>query len=160
MEPVSSCILIRFVSTEPQQELPKWTKFKRSSYILRSCSFLLWGVVIDDCSLAKLTYHRIPFLKKEKAILGVPVMAQRKWIPLGTMRLRVWSLALLSGLRIQRCSELWCRLQMWLRFHVAVAVAQAGSCSSDLTPSLGISICRGCSPKNKGILTELHFLKV
>ena len=32
------------------------------------------------------------------------------------------SLALLSGLRIQRCCELWCRLQMRLRSGVAVAV--------------------------------------
>ena len=31
---------------------------------------------------------------------------------------RVQSLASLSGLRIQRCGELWCRLQMWLRSHI------------------------------------------
>ena len=30
---------------------------------------------------------------------------------------------------------------------IAVVVAQAGSCSSDLTPSLGISVCCGCGPK-------------
>ena len=30
-------------------------------------------------------------------------------IRLGTMRLRVRSLALLSGLRMRRCRELWCR---------------------------------------------------
>ena len=30
--------------------------------------------------------------------------------------------ALLSGLRIRRCCELWCRLQTRLRFYVAVAV--------------------------------------
>jgi len=30
------------------------------------------------------------------------------------MRLQVQSLALLSGLRIRRCRELWCRLQTWL----------------------------------------------
>ena len=34
-----------------------------------------------------------------------------------------------------------CRSQMRLRSHVAVAVAQAGGYSSDLTPSLGTSIC-------------------
>ena len=33
-------------------------------------------------------------------IRGVPVMVQRKWIWLGTMRLRVWSLASISGLKI------------------------------------------------------------
>ena len=34
---------------------------------------------------------------------GVPVVVQQKGIPLGTMRLRVRSLASLSGLRIWRC---------------------------------------------------------
>ena len=38
-------------------------------------------------------------------------MAQQKWIRLGTMRLQVQSLAFLSGLRIWRCCELWCRSQ-------------------------------------------------
>ena len=30
---------------------------------------------------------------------------------------------------------------------VAVAVVQASSCNSDLTPSLGPSKCHGCGPK-------------
>ena len=38
-------------------------------------------------------------------------------------------------------------LQTRLRSGVAVAVVQASSCSSDLTPNLGTSICCGCSPK-------------
>jgi len=63
---------------------------------------------------------------------GVPIMAQWKRIQLGTMRFQVPSLASISGLRIQR--ELWCRPQTWLRSCVAVAVAQAGSYSSDWTP--------------------------
>ena len=54
--------------------------------------------------------------------LGVPIMVQWKRIPLGTMRLGVGSLALLSGLRIRYCHELWCTWQIWLRSHVAVAV--------------------------------------
>ena len=41
---------------------------------------------------------------------GVPVMAQQKQIQLGTMKLRVRSLALLSGLWIWHCHELWCSL--------------------------------------------------
>ena len=40
-------------------------------------------------------------------------MAQRKQIQLGTMRLQVQSLALLRGLRIRHCCELWYRLQTW-----------------------------------------------
>ena len=41
--------------------------------------------------------------------------------------------------------------QMQLGFHVSVAVAvmEVSSCSSDLTPSLGTSICRGCGPKKQ-----------
>ena len=76
-----------------------------------------------------------------------PVVAQWKQIRLGTMRLQVWSMALLSGLTIRRCRELWCRTQTLLGSGIAVAVA--GSCSSDLTPSLGTPICRGYSPKKK-----------
>ena len=37
---------------------------------------------------------------------------------------------------------------MQLGAHVAVAVVQTGSCSSDLTPSLGTSMGQVCSPKN------------
>ena len=56
-------------------------------------------------------------------------------------------LASLSGLRIRHCPELWCTSQMRLSSCVAVAVAWTGSCSFDLTPSLGTSICYGCCPK-------------
>ena len=42
---------------------------------------------------------------------------------LRTTRLQIRSLALLSGLRIQRCHELWCRLQMQLGSCIAVALA-------------------------------------
>ena len=71
-------------------------------------------------------------------------MAQWKRIRLESMRMKVQSLASLSGLRIWHCHELWCRLQMWLGSCVAVAVVLACSCSSDSTPSLGTSICHGC----------------
>ena len=63
----------------------------------------------------------------------VPIVAPQKRIWLVSMRTQVQSLALLSGLRIQYCRELWCKLQMWLGFHIAVAVVWVGSCSSDLT---------------------------
>ena len=39
-----------------------------------------------------------------------------------TMRTHVCCLALLSGLRIRGCCELWCRSQTWLGSGVAVAV--------------------------------------
>ena len=63
------------------------------------------------------------------------------------MRMQVQSLALLSG--IQHCCELWWRSQMWLGSCVAVAVAAASSFNSNLTPSLGTSICPENDPKNK-----------
>ena len=63
------------------------------------------------------------------------------------MRLRVQSLPLLSGLTIWRCCELWCRLQTWLGSYVAVALVQAGGYSSNRTPSLGTSTCRGRIPR-------------
>ena len=53
-----------------------------------------------------------------------------------------------SGIR--NCHELWCRWQRRLGSLLAVAVAVAGSCSSDLTPSLAASIGRGCGLKRHG----------
>ena len=57
------------------------------------------------------------------------------------MRMRAQSLALLSGLRIQHCHELQCRPPRPPQSGIAEAVVWAGSCSSDLTPSLGTSMC-------------------
>ena len=74
-------------------------------------------------------------------------MTWQKRIWLASMSMQVQFLASLSELRICRCYELWCRLQTSLRSGVSVAVAQASSCSSDSTPSLGTSVCRGCGPK-------------
>ena len=72
---------------------------------------------------------------------------------LGTMRLQVRSLALLSGLMIQHCCELWCRSQTRLGSCIAVALAYAGDHSSNWTPSLWNSICHGSGPR-KGKLTK------
>ena len=69
----------------------------------------------------------------QKAEVGVPILARRKQMQLETMRLWVRSLDSLSGLRIQLCCELWCRLQTWLGACMAVAVVQVGSCSSNST---------------------------
>ena len=64
-----------------------------------------------------------------------------------SIRMLFRSLASLSGLRIQHYRALWCRSQKRLGSGVAVAVAEASSCSSDLTPSLATSICSRCNPK-------------
>ena len=60
-----------------------------------------------------------------------------------SMRMRIQTLPSPSGLGIWHCCELWCRSQTWLRSCIAVAAAQASSCSSVLTPSLGTSIYLG-----------------
>ena len=63
------------------------------------------------------------------------------------MMTRVQSLASLSVLRIWCCCELQCSLQMQLRSCIAVAVVQASSCSSHMTPSLGTFVYHGYGPK-------------
>ena len=55
--------------------------------------------------------------------LGVPAVAQQKRTQLVSMKMWVRPLASLSGLRIQRCHELWSGWQMCLGSRVAVAVA-------------------------------------
>ena len=62
-----------------------------------------------------------------------------------SMRMQVWCLASLSGLRIWYCHERWCRLQTQLGSRIAVAVVWLDSCSCDSTASLGTSICFRCS---------------
>ena len=96
----------------------------------------LWGQAVIIC----LVEHRSPrgwrvtvpraacscegqLVRPYKIFTGVPIVAQWKWIQPGTMRLRVRSLALLSGLRIRPCPVLWCRSQMRLGPGVAVALA-------------------------------------
>ena len=84
--------------------------------------------------------------------IRVPIVAQWEQIQLVSMRMWVRSLALLSGLGIWHCHELWCRSQTRLGSHVAVAVVQASSCSSDSTPSLETSICHRCGPEKQSYL--------
>ena len=86
---------------------------------------------------------------------GILVMVQWKWIWLGTMKLQVRSLVLLSGLRIWRFGELWRRSQT--RLGSCVAVVKASSYSSDSTPSLETSIRRGCSSKKQQQKSECRF---
>ena len=104
-------------------------------------------------------------LQIKTTVRGAPIVAQRKQIQPGAMRLRVQSLALLSGLRIWCCCELWCRSQMWLESCIAVDVPQADSYSSDLTPSLGTNlhmpqVQSPCPPpkKSKKKITSRYYL--
>ena len=52
--------------------------------------------------------------------MGVPIVAQ--WLTNLSMKMQVRTLALLSGLKIWCCCEMWYRWQMQLRSRVAVAV--------------------------------------
>ena len=67
-----------------------------------------------------------------------------------SVRMRIQSLDLLSGLRIQCCHKLQPRLQTWLGSCIAVAVVRAYSCSSSSTPSPRTSLCcRGGCKKER-----------
>ena len=63
----------------------------------------------------------------------VPVVAQRQQAQLISKRMPAGSPTSLSGLRIQCCCELGCKSQMFL--GSGVAVVQAGSYNSNLTPA-------------------------
>ena len=88
-------------------------------------------------------------IRKSRQQRGVPIVAQRLQTQLVSMRMRVQSLAPLSRLRIRLCRELWYRSQTWLWSCIAVVVVvvQAGSCSSNSTPSLETSTYHRCGPK-------------
>ena len=89
---------------------------------------------------------------------GVPIIMQQKQIRLGTMRLWVQFLASLGRLRIRCCSELWCRLQTWLRSDVAMAVirlaavALIGPLAWELLYAVDVALKR----KNKQKLSRFY----
>ena len=73
-------------------------------------------------------------------------MAQRKRIQLGTMRFQVQSQALLSGLRIWCCRELWYRSQtrlgfglLWL-WHRPAATAPIRPLAWELLYAVGVAL--------------------
>ena len=128
--------------------LPNWLSHNRNSRRsflfrglkggvrdLKQMRWLEWGIYLCTFLLNVTT-------------LGVPTVAQQKQ----TVFMRMWvrTLASLSGLRIRCCHELWCGSEMQLGSGIAVAVVQASSSSSNLTPSLGTSVCCRCGlNKNK-----------
>ena len=82
-------------------------------------------------------------MSEVKPKLGVPMVTQQKWIWLASIRTQVRSLASLSGLRMQCCWKLLCRLPTWLRSHVA------GWLQLWFDPSLGTPICHEYGPKKQ-----------
>ena len=110
------------VVPESKEEL-KWGCVKRSK---KPACRNFHGNILDNMSIktsndSNIIIHFVNMSQKKK--VGVPFVVEQKKIQLGTMRLRVQSLALLCGLRFWRCRELWCRLQTRLRSCIAVAVA-------------------------------------
>ena len=84
---------------------------------------------------------------------GVSVVAQ--WIKepyTMSMRMRVLSLASLSGLRIQRCHKLWLRLQIQVQCGI--------SCSSNSTPSIDRRYGHKKKTKRTYELTEYGYCAV
>ena len=75
----------------------------------------------SDLSLCSNNAGSLTYCTKRE-FQGVPIVVQQKQIRLVTMRLRVQFLALLSGLRIWHCHELWYRLQTRLGSCAAMAV--------------------------------------
>ena len=76
-------------------------------------------------------------------------MAWRLTTQRGSLRMRVQSLASLSGSKIRRCRGLWPRSQNEARILCYCGCGTASSCSSNSTPSPGTSICQECGPKNQ-----------
>ena len=141
------------------QQMNKWGKSIKFSY---RNNFLLQNPTHDWCSMLffklKLLghftlYHPVQFLRNlmglKLRLLGVPAVAQWKWIRLVATRMWVRSLALPRGSGIWRCCELWCTSQTQLKSGVAVAVAEAAPIPPTQLLNLGTSICRGYSPKEQ-----------
>ena len=114
-----------------------WVTTKVKILFPKQCfsKFHLWGnsdffqIVLGIPTVSSVTSALSPFifcLGKDAGkwiknyMSGVPVLAQWKWIWLLSTQMRDQSLASLSGLRIWRYHELWCRSK--LRSGIAVAV--------------------------------------
>ena len=70
----------------------------------------------------------------------------RTWLV--PVRMWVWSLAFLSGLRSWRCRELWYRLQTQLG-SMLLWCWRRPAAEAPVTLSLGNSICHECDPKKE-----------
>ena len=92
-------------------------------YLPPKAAMRIKELIIVKCLELCLAYRWYDMCVFKIIIVGVPIMVQRKQMRLGTMRFWVRSLASHSGLRMQRCYELWCRSQSRLGSSVAVAVA-------------------------------------
>ena len=85
--------------------------------------------------------------------IGVSIVEQWKQIRLGTMRLQVQSLAVLSGLRIWHCPKLWCRSQygsdLMLLWLWPTAIAPTWLLAWELPYATGAALNRKKNKKTK-----------
>ena len=102
-----------------------------------------------------------PIIFKKKKKLAFPSWLSSQQTQLASMRMQVWSLTSISGLRIRHCPELWCRSQIWL--ESCVAVVYASNYRSNWTLAWEPPYTVECGPKKtkrpkKKVLTILRNL--
>ena len=76
-----------------------------------------------------------------------------------SIKMRVGSLALLSGLRIQRCHELWCRSQISLGSHVDVAMVSPAATAPIQSLDWELPYAKGKALKRQKIKIKEKFVK-
>ena len=91
----------------------------------------------------------IDFASYDLERLGVPVVYEQVKSPTSIHK----DVGSIPGLSQWHCHRLR------LGFGIAVAVSVASSCSSDLTPSLRISVCLRCGPKKTKKKKKKEILK-
>ena len=106
------------------------------------------------------SYQILKTTKNLGYTVGIPVVEQWKRIQLGTMKLRVLSLASLSGLSIQHCCELWCRSQgdlalLWL-WHRPADVTPVGPLAWEPPYATGVALKSQKKKKKKKKSTLLE----
>ena len=114
--------------------------------------------------LGSLQLRAGPFYAHKLERWGFPIVVQWKQIQLGTMRLQVRSLASLSGLRIQRCRELWLGRRrsldlalLWLWYRL-VATAPIRPLARDPPYATDVALQRQKDKKKKkiGEMDSIH----
>ena len=96
-----------------------------------------------------MAFYNIANRDIKKLTQGVSFVAQQLTYPTRIHEVADSIPGLNQWIKIQSCCELWYRSQMRLGSRIAMAVVQASGCSSNSTPSLGISMCHRSSPKKK-----------
>ena len=97
------------------EQMALWPMISRSKYLMKNWIYskeefnlvLKLQIILENWGSTRnqMQARDSRFLKKWS--LGIPFVAQRFKNPTSIQEDAVWSLALLSGLRIQRCLELW-----------------------------------------------------